>query len=141
MLEPKKTRRRKQFKAKVRGNATRGNNLSFGDFGLQAVTFGRISARQIEAARVAVGRVMKRGGKLWIRIFPQASITKKPAEVRMGKGKGSPEAWVALVRRGTMLYELKGVESAVAVLALTRAGHKLPVRTKVVTREDYREAR
>lgn len=141
MLEPKKMKHRKQFKAKVRGDATRGHNLSFGDYGLQAVTFGRITARQIEAARVAVGRVAKRGGKLWIRIFPQASITKKPAEVRMGKGKGSPEAWVALVRRGTMLYELKGVEPAVAILALTRAGHKLPVRTKVVTREDYREAR
>ncbi len=141
MLEPKKVKHRKQQKGRIRGTASRGCNLSFGDYGLQSTSFGRISARQIEAARIAVNRVAKRGGKLWIRIFPSKSISKKPAEVRMGKGKGSPEEWVAVVKRGTMLYEMKGVEKDVAITALTRASHKLAVKTKIVKREEYREAK
>jgi len=141
MLEPKKVKHRKQQKGRIRGLATRGCNLSFGDYGLQSLGAGRITARQIEAARIAINRVAKRGGKLWIRIFPYRSVSKKPAEVRMGKGKGSPEYWAAPIQRGRMLYEIKGVESEVAIKALTRASHKLPVKTKIVMREDYREAK
>lgn len=141
MLEPAKVKFRKQHKGRIRGAALRGCNLSFGDFGLQAVSSGRVSARQIEAARMTMSRVTKRGGKVWIRIFPDKPISKKPAETRMGKGKGSPEMWVAPVQRGRMLYEMKGVEPALAIQALTRASHKLSVRTKVVRREGYREAR
>lgn len=141
MLEPKKVKHRKQQKGRLRGIALRGCNLSFGDYGLQATTFGFISARQIEAGRMAVSRTSKRGGKLWVRIFPDKPMSKKPAETRMGKGKGTPEYWVAPVKKGRMIYELKGVEKALAVEALTRAAHKLSVRTKIVTREDYREAR
>ncbi|OGQ21957.1 MAG: 50S ribosomal protein L16 [Deltaproteobacteria bacterium RIFCSPLOWO2_02_FULL_44_10] len=140
MLEPKKVKYRKQQKGRLRGIALRGCNLSFGDYGLQATTFGFITARQIEAGRMAVSRTSKRGGKLWVRIFPDKPMSKKPAETRMGKGKGSPEFWVAPVKKGRMIYELKGVEKELAVQALTRAAHKLSVRTKIVTREDYREA-
>jgi large subunit ribosomal protein L16 len=128
-------------KGRIRGVARRGCNLSFGDYGLQAVSHGRITARQIEAARMAMTRATKRGGKLWVRIFPDKPVSKKPAEVRMGKGKGNPEEWVAPIKRGRMLYELKGVGEAVAVESLRLAAHKLPVRTKIVKREGYREAK
>lgn len=141
MLEPSKTKWRKMQKGRIRGVARRGCNLSFGDYGLQAVSHGRITARQIEAARMAMTRATKRGGKLWVRIFPDKPVSKKPAEVRMGKGKGNPEEWVAPIKRGRMLYELKGVGEAVAVESLRLAAHKLPVRTKIVKREGYREAK
>ncbi len=141
MLEPGKTKFRKQQKGRIRGVARRGCNLSFGDYGLQAVSHGRISARQIEAARMAMTRATKRGGKLWVRIFPDKPVSKKPAEVRMGKGKGSPEEWVCPVQRGRMLYELKGVDRQTACESLRLASHKLPVRTKIVEREEYREAK
>ena len=141
MLEPKKTKFRKQQKGRIRGVARRGCNLSFGDYGLQALTHGRVTARQIEAARMAMSRATKRGGKLWVRIFPDKPVTKKPAETRMGKGKGSPEEWVVPVRRGRMLYEMKGVAPDIARESLKRAAHKLPVKTKIVEREVYRDAK
>jgi large subunit ribosomal protein L16 len=136
MLMPKKVKYRKQQKGRIHGNATRGTTLSFGDFGLQALEPGRITNRQIEAARIAITRFIKRGGKVWIRIFPDKPITKKPAEVRMGKGKGSPEEWVAVVKPGRMLYELEGVDQERALEALRLASHKLPIRTKAVVREE-----
>jgi large subunit ribosomal protein L16 len=114
----------------------RGNTVAFGAYGLQAMEFGFISARQIEAARIAMTRHVKRGGKVWIRLFPDKPISKKPAETRMGKGKGNPEAWVARVKRGRMLYEMEGVEPEVAREALRLAAHKLPIRTRFVMRED-----
>ena len=141
MLQPKKTKYRKMQKGRIRGVARKGCNLSFGDYGLQATTHGRITARQIEAARMAMSRATKRGGKLWVRIFPDKPITKKPAETRMGKGKGAPEEWVVPVKRGKMLYELKGVERSVAVESLRLASHKLPLKTKILCREEYREAK
>jgi len=141
MLQPTKIKWRKQQKGRIRGVARRGCNLSFGDYGLQAMSHGRVSARQIEAARMAMSRAAKRGGKLWVRIFPSKPISKKPAETRMGKGKGNPEEWVVPVRRGRMLYEMKGVDRKTAVESLTRASHKLPVKTKIVEREVYREAK
>ena len=141
MLQPQKTKYRKQQKGRIRGIAWRGCNLSFGDYGLQALSHGRITARQIEAARMAMSRAAKRGGKLWVRIFPDKPITKKPAETRMGKGKGSPEEWVVPVKRGRMLYEMKGVPRDIAVESLKLASHKLPLRTKIVEREVYREAK
>lgn len=141
MLQPLKTKYRKQQKGRIRGVARRGCNLSFGDFGLQAITHGRITARQIEAARMAMSHAAKRGGKVWIRIFPDKPLTKKPAETRMGKGKGSPEVWVAPVKRGRMICEMKGIDRTIAIGSLTLASHKLPVRTKIVEREAYREAR
>ena len=141
MLQPQKTKYRKQQKGRIRGVARRGCNLSFGDYGLQATSHGRVTARQIEAARMAMTHATKRGGKLWIRIFPDKPITKKPAETRMGKGKGNPEEWVVPAKRGRMLYEISGVESKTAVESLRLAGHKLPVRTKIVKREGYREAK
>ena len=141
MLQPKKVKYRKQQKGRIRGVACRGCNLSFGDYGLQALTHGRITSRQIEAARMAASRAAKRGGKLWVRIFPYKPISKKPAEVRMGKGKGNPEEWVVPLRRGKMLYEIKGVEKSLAMEALRLASHKIPVKTKIVTREDYRESK
>lgn len=140
MLEPAKVKFRKQQKGRLRGTAARGCNLSFGDYGLQALDFGFITSRQIEAARIAMSRVAKKGGKLWIRIFPDKPISRKPAETRMGKGKGAPEYWVAPVKRGRMLYEMKGVDEQSAVESLKLAAHKLPVRTKIVRREEYREA-
>ncbi len=135
MLMPKRVKRRKVQKGRMRGVARRGCNVSFGDYGLQATTCGRITSRQIEAARVAMTRHAKRGGKIWIRIFPDKPISKKPAETRMGKGKGPPEFWVAVVKPGRVLYEIEGVPEDVAKEAFRRAGHKLPVGTKFVKRE------
>lgn len=135
MLQPKKVKHRKMFKGRLRGKAMRGNTLAFGTFGLQAMSSGFITARQIEAARIAMTRHAKRGGKVWIRVFPDKPITKKPAEVRMGKGKGNLEAWVAPVKRGRVLYEMEGVDPQVAREALRLAAHKLPVRTRFVQRE------
>jgi len=135
MLAPKKVKHRKQQKGRMRGIAYRGSNLDFGSFGLKAAECGWISSRQIEAARVALIRHIKRGGKLWIRIFPDKPITKKPAETRMGKGKGSPEYWVAVVKPGRILYEMEGVNESVAKEAFRLAAHKLPIRTTFVMRE------
>lgn len=140
MLEPAKMKWRKKQKGRNRGVAYRGCNLSFGDFGLMALSNGFITARQIEAARVAISRGMKRGGKMWLRIFPDKPITKKPAETRMGKGKGATEGWVAPVKRGRMLFEIEGVKPEAAVEVLTIASHKLPVKTRLIRREGYREA-
>jgi large subunit ribosomal protein L16 len=136
MLQPKKVKHRKQQKGRMRGKAYRGGTLAFGDFGLQALECSRVTARQIEAARIAMTRYVKRGGKVWIRIFPDKPITKKPAETRMGKGKGNPEEWVAVVKPGRMLYEMEGVSPKVARSALRLAAHKLPLRTRVVEREE-----
>lgn len=135
MLQPKKVKHRKVQKGRLRGKAYKGSRLSFGDFGLQAIGSGFITARQIEAARIAMTRHVKRGGKVWIRIFPDKPLTKKPAETRMGKGKGGPEEWVAVVKRGRILYEMEGVEPQVAQEALRLAAHKLPIRTRFVSRE------
>jgi large subunit ribosomal protein L16 len=121
----------------MKGKALRGNTVSFGDFGLQAVDRCRLSARQIEAARIAMTRYVKRGGKIWIRIFPDKPITKKPAETRMGKGKGNPEDWVAVVKPGRILYEMEGVRPEVAKEAFRLASHKLPVPTRFVQREEF----
>ncbi len=134
MLSPKKVKYRKKQKGKMRGLARRGSQLNFGEFGLQAVECGTISNKQIEAARIAMTRHVKRGGKLWIRIFPDKSFTKKPAEVRMGKGKGAPEGWVAVIRPGRVLYEMAGVPRDLAKEALRLASHKLSVKTKFVER-------
>ena len=135
MLSPKRVKFRKRFKGRTRGLETRGGEVSFGTYGLQTVEPGWITARQIEAARVALTRHIKRGGKLWIRLFPDKPITKKPIEVRMGKGKGSPEMWVAVVRPGRVLFELEGVSREIAEKAMALAAAKMPVRTKFVTRE------
>lgn len=134
MLAPKKVKYRKMQKGRIRGEAWRGSTLSFGDFGLRALGRGRISARAIEAARVALTRHIKRGGRVWIRIFPDKPLTKKPAETRMGKGKGSPELWVAVVKPGRVLFEMEGVPPAVAREALRLAAHKLPLATEVCER-------
>ena len=136
MLSPAKVKYRKQQKGRMRGKATRGNKVSFGDYALQAVEPGWITNRQIEAARVAMTRHIKRGGKVWIRIFPDKPITKKPAETRMGKGKGNPEEWVAVVKPGRILYEMEGVTDQVARSALRLAAHKLPLATRIVQREE-----
>ncbi len=135
MLQPKKVKHRKQHKGRMRGKAHRGSSLSFGDYGLQATECGRLTARQIEAARIAMTRHVKRGGKVWIRIFPDKPVTRKPAETRMGKGKGSPEEWVVVVKPGRMLYEMEGITPEVARSALTLAAHKLPLSTQFVKRE------
>ncbi|MBN2706048.1 MAG: 50S ribosomal protein L16 [Deltaproteobacteria bacterium] len=135
MLMPKKVKYRKQQKGRNRGVASGGFELSFGDYGLQAQENGHLTNRQIEAARIAINRHIKRGGKVWIRIFPDKPLCKKPAEVRMGKGKGSPEEWVAVVKPGRILYEMEGVSREVATEALRLAAHKLPIRTKTVSRE------
>jgi large subunit ribosomal protein L16 len=137
MLSPKKVKFRKQQKGKMRGVARRGCNLDFGEFGLQATECGTLSAKQIEAARIAMTRHVKRGGKMWIRIFPDKPITKKPAEVRMGKGKGAPEGWVAVIRPGRILYEMEGVSREMAREALRLAAHKLSVRTRFVERSTH----
>ncbi len=134
MLSPKKVKFRKQQKGRMRGMAYRGGQLNFGEFGLQAVECGWISSRQIEAARIAMTRHVKRGGKMWIRIFPDKPISKKPAEVRMGKGKGAPEGWVAVIRPGKILYEMEGVDREMAQEAFRLAAHKLPLKTKFVER-------
>ena len=135
MLQPKKVKHRKVMKGRMRGKAYRGSTVAFGDYGLQAMKCGRITARQIEAARIAMTRYVKRGGKIWIRIFPDKPITKKPAETRMGKGKGNPEEWVAVVKPGRMLYEMEGVPEQIAREALRLAAHKLPIGTRFVSRE------
>ncbi len=134
MLSPKKVKYRKRQKGRIRGKAYRGSTVAFGDYGLQAVGPGRITARQIEAARMAVNRHVKRSGKLWIRIFPDTPVTKKPAETRMGKGKGSPEEWVVLVKPGRVLYEISGVSESVAKQAFSLAAHKLGIPTKFLAR-------
>lgn len=136
MLMPKKVKHRKQQKGRNRGKATRGDKLNFGDFGLKTLEPGWITDRQIEAARIAMTRHIKRGGKVWIRMFPDKPITKKPAETRMGKGKGAPDHWVAVVRPGRILYEIQGVEEGLAREAMRLAAQKLPVKTKFVTRAD-----
>ena len=135
MLAPKRVKFRKTFKGKTNGIAHRGNKVSFGEWGLMSLEPGWITNRQIEASRVAITRQMKRGGKVWIRIFPDKPITKKPAETRMGKGKGSPEHWVAVIKPGRVMFELAGVPEPLAREALRLAGTKLSVRTKVVARE------
>ncbi len=135
MLTPKRVKWRKSHKGRMRGLSWRGNTVAFGEYGLMATTCGRLTSRQIEAARIAVTRHVKRGGKVWIRVFPDKPVSKKPAETRMGKGKGNPEFWVAVVKPGRILYELDGVPEELATAALTRAGHKLPVKWKIVKRE------
>jgi len=132
---PKRVKYRKLQRGRMSGKATRGSSIAFGEYGLQATECGWITARQIESARIAMTRHVKRGGKIWIRIFPHKSITKKPAETRMGKGKGAPEDWVAVVKPGTVLYEMEGVETDVAKEAFRLAAHKLPVSTRFLTRE------
>ncbi len=134
MLMPSKVKYRKQQRGRMRGKAWRGSNLSFGDYGLKVLKPGWISDRQIEASRVAIMRFIKRGGKLWIRIFPDKPVTKKPAETRMGKGKGAPEFWVAVVKPGRVLFEVEGVTEAEAREAFRLAGHKLPIPTQFVAR-------
>jgi len=136
MLQPKKTKFRKVQKGKLRGKAYRGSDLAFGDFGLQTLDHGLITARQIEAARIAMTRHAKRGGKIWIRIFPDKPMTKRPPETRMGKGKGSPEYWACPVKPGRVLYEMEGVTREVAREALRLASHKLGVRTRVLERTE-----
>jgi len=140
MLSPAKVKYRKQQKGRNRGHAARGAHLAFGDFGLQVLEPAWLTQRQIEAARIAMTRHIKRGGRIWIRIFPDKSITSKPAETRMGKGKGSPEGWVAVVKPGRVMFELAGVPEPLAREAMRLAGHKLPVKTKFVLREDLEHA-
>ena len=136
MLSPAKVKYRKQQKGKMRGQAKGGAKLAFGDYGLQALECGWITQRQLEAARIAMTRHIKRGGRVWIRIFPDKPITSKPAETRMGKGKGSPEGWVCVIKPGRILYEMQGVTDEVAKEAFRLASHKLPIRTRVVRRAD-----
>ena len=136
MLMPKKVKYRKRHKGRMGGTAFRGGTLDFGSFGLQALECGRITDRQIEAARIAMTRYIKRGGKIWLRIFPDKPVSKKPAETRMGKGKGGPEYWVAVVRQGRMLYEMEGVSEEIAKEAFRLAQHKLPIATRFVTKND-----
>ena len=140
MLMPKKVKHRKQQRGRRCGAAWRGSTLAFGDYGLKALETAWITDRQIEASRVTMTRTIKRGGKVWIRVFPDKPITKKPAETRMGKGKGNPEGWVAVVRRGKVMFEMEGVAEDVAREAMTLAGHKLPIKTKFVSRTGRREA-
>ena len=137
MLQPKRTTFRKQQKGRVKGIATRGASISFGSFAIKSLEPGRITSRQIEAARISVTRAMKREGQVWIRIFPDKPITKKPAEVRMGKGKGAPEYWVACVKPGTIIFESSGVSKEVAMESMRLAQQKLPLRTRFVVRPDY----
>jgi len=137
MLLPKRVKYRKAQRGRMKGKATRGFTVAFGDFGLKAMQPGWITQRQIEAARVALTRLMKREGRVWIRIFPDKPVTKKPAETRMGSGKGAPEFWVAVVKPGTILFELGGIKRDLAVEAMKIASHKLPIRSKMVTRRTY----
>ncbi len=136
MLAPKRVKYRKTFKGRTKGIAHRGNTVAFGEYGLMSLSPGWISNRQIEAARVAMTRHMKRGGKVWIRIFPDKPITKKPAETRMGKGKGNPEGWVAVVKPGRVMFEVEGVPEEIARRAMKLAAAKLPVRTRMVKRAE-----
>lgn len=140
MLQPKKTKHRKQFKGRMKGLAHRGSTIAFGSFAIKALDEVFINSRQIEAARIAATRYMKREGQLWIRIFPDKPITKKPAEVRMGKGKGALDHWVAVVKPGRIIFELDGVPADIATEALRLAAQKLPVKTKFIVRRDYSEA-
>lgn len=135
MLSPKKVKHKKQQKGRMKGKAYRGNTITFGEYGIQAVSCGYITNRQIEAARIAMTRKIKRGGQVWIKIFPDKSLTRKPAEVRMGKGKGSPDSWVAVIKPGRILFEIKHTEPELSVEALKLACYKLPVKTKIVKRE------
>ncbi len=134
MLSPKKVKHRKQMKGNMRGCAYRGSTINFGEYALKATECGRMTAQQIEAARIAINRKVKRGGKMWIRVFPDKPLTKKPAETRMGKGKGSPELWVAPVKPGRILYELSGVDEKLAFEALMLAANKLPFATKIISK-------
>jgi large subunit ribosomal protein L16 len=135
MLMPKKVKYRKVQRGRMKGKAWRGSSISFGEYGLKAMDCGWITSRQIEAARIAMTRFIKRGGKVWIRLFPDKPITKKPAETRMGKGKGAPEEWVAVIRPGKMLFEMEGVGLEIAQQAMRLAAHKIPIKTKFVARE------
>ncbi len=139
MLQPKRTKFRKMHKGRVKGLATRGHEIAFGSFGVKSLEPGWITSRQIEAARISMTRTMKREGQVWIRIFPDKPITKKPAEVRMGKGKGAPEYWVAVIKPGTILFEITGVDKATGQEALRLAAQKLPVKTRFIVRRDYVE--
>jgi large subunit ribosomal protein L16 len=139
MLMPKKVKHRKQMKGRMSGTPTRGVSLAFGEFGLQATECGWLDSRQIEAARIAMNRYIKRGGKVWIRIFPDKPLTSKPAETRMGKGKGSPDSWVCVIKPGRVLYEMEGVTEEVAREAFRLASHKLPVATKFISRTENNE--
>jgi large subunit ribosomal protein L16 len=136
MLMPKRVKHRKQHRGRMAGNAKGGTTVQFGEYGLKAIDAGWITNRQIEAARIAMTRKIKRGGKVWINIFPDKPVTKKPAETRMGSGKGSPEEWVAVVKPGRVMFELAGVSEGLAREAMRLAGHKLPIRTKIVLREE-----
>lgn len=140
MLAPKKVKYRKRMKGRMKGKPSAGVTLAFGDYGLKAMECGWITNRQIEAARVAITRCVKRSGRLWIRVFPDKPITKKPTETRMGKGKGAPEGWVAVVKPGKVLYEIEGVSESVAREAMRLASHKLPVATKFAKRGEFHEA-
>lgn len=135
MLAPRKVKFRKRQKGRLRGKAQRGNTIAFGDIGLKALEHGRLTSQQIESARIAIMRHIKRGGKVWIRVFPDYPITKKPAEVRMGKGKGSPEGWCAPVKPGRIIYEVKGVDVELAKKALSLAAYKLPIKVSIVVKE------
>lgn len=137
MLQPKRTKYRKMQKGRVRGLAYRGSTIAFGSFGIKTLEIGHLTSRQLEAARIAITRTMKREGQVWIRVFPDKPMTKKPAEVRMGKGKGAPEYWVAPVRPGRILFEVDGVSEEVAKKALRLGSQKLPVKTRISTRIDY----
>ena len=139
MLMPKRVKHRKVQRGRMRGKATRGNFIAYGDYALQATECGWLTSAQIESARIAINRYIKRGGKLWIKIFPDKPVTKKPAETRMGSGKGAPEFWVAVIKPGRVLFELSGVTEEVAREAMRLASHKLPVSTKFVTRRDFEE--
>ena len=135
-LMPKRVKYRKSQRGKVKGNATRGNTVTFGEFGLQALSGGFVTSRQIEAARIAISRHVKRGGKLYIRIFPDKPISKKPAETRMGKGKGNPEGWVAVVKPGRVMFEIEGIDEKTARKAMNLAAAKLPIKTRFVARDE-----
>lgn len=139
MLMPKRVKHRKVQRGRMKGKATRGNFIAYGDFGLQSTECGWITSNQIEAARIAINRYIKRGGKLWIKIFPDKPVTQKPAETRMGSGKGTPEYWVAVVKPGRVLFELTGVDEETAREAMRLAAHKLPVKTKFVKKSDFEE--
>jgi large subunit ribosomal protein L16 len=139
MMMPKKVKYRKQQRGRMAGKAWRGSHIAFGEFGLKAMECGWVTDRQIEAARVAMTRYIKRGGKVWVRLFPDKPITKKPAETRMGKGKGAPEQWVAVIRPGKILFEMEGVDRSVADAAMRLAAHKFAIKTKFIGREDIAE--
>lgn len=139
MLMPKKVKHRKVQRGRMKGKATRGNSIAYGDYAIQATECAWITNNQIESARIAINRYIRRGGKLWIKVFPDKPVTKKPAETRMGKGKGSPEYWVAVVKPGRILFELSGVPEDTAREAMRLASHKLPIKTKFVTKRDFEE--